>query len=125
MSNLLATDFVPPTRPYSQRELTDNRDRLRRKLHLGQTYADHQKCGHFYLVKENGRKEKEILETGTGDVGNCSVCWKLSKTPKNLKDRAEYLVIDYMDVFCKEHPRLDYEQVDLESVFYQWLYESN
>lgn len=123
MTHLLSSDFVQPTRPYSQKELRDNRERLRHRLYLGQTYAEHQKCGHFYMVKENGRKEKEILEKSTNDVGNCSVCWKMNKTPKNLKDQARYLVDDYTKVFFREPEKLDYEQTDLENVFYQWLYE--
>jgi hypothetical protein len=124
MTYLLDKDYVVPIRPYSQKELLDNRQQIRKRLHLGQTFAEHEKCGHFYLVKENGRKEKNIKENNCTDSGNCSVCWKYSKTSKNYKDRAGYLINDYCEVFVQEPKRLNHEQVDLENVFYYWLYEN-
>ena len=124
MTHLLDNDYTLPLRPYSQNELADNRQQLRKKLHLGQTFAEHGKCGHFYLVKENGRKEKNINETKCADSGNCSVCWKYSKTDRNYKDRAGYLIKDYCDLFCDEPKRLDHEKIDLENIFYHWLYEN-
>ena len=69
--------------------------------------------------------KKEINETGCNIVKNCSVCWKLRKTPKYLKDIAYDVVEGYMKEF--ENPRkiLTYSDNDLERVFYTWLYDEN
>ena len=62
MTSVLESKFVEQTRPYSQDELNDMRNKLYRSLRLGETTARHNRCNHFYLVKQNGRKEKEINE---------------------------------------------------------------
>jgi len=123
MTSILDTEYVPPSRPVSQNELKDTRSSLKSRLHLSDVYANHIKCGHFYMVKKNGRKEKEIKDTESPDGLNCSVCWKFSKTPKTSKDRARHLIEDYCKVFCEEPGTLVHEIVDLEKVFYEWLYE--
>lgn len=124
-TSILETPYIKPTRPYSQNELKYKREKLYRDLRLSKTYARHACCNHFYLVRKNGRKEKEIIEKNSNDVGNCSVCWKLNKTPKYLKDNAYDLVNEYMNIFYKERDYLTYADVDLEKVFYKWLYENN
>jgi hypothetical protein len=119
--SVLETDYVEPQRPYSQAELSNMRYKLYRHLRLGKTRAHHEKCDHFYLVKENGRKEKDIIEQNTSDCGNCSVCWKINKTPKHLKNKAHDLVNEYWRVYYNEPTYLTYEDVDLENAFYKWL----
>ena len=100
------------------------------KFRIGKVRAYH-KCNHFYFVKENGKKEKEILEYKNEDCGNCSVCWKLNKTPRNLKTKAKCLIDSYCDRFAYSDrfydlPKfLSYEDADLEIVFYKWLYEQS
>ena len=83
--------------------------------------AYHKKCGHFYFVKENGRKEKEINENND-NVGNCSCCWKLNKTPKHLQKNAEDLVNIYLEKFKVLPPYITYDLLDVEISFYRWLY---
>lgn len=124
-TSILEQDYVEPERPYSLKELADKRAQVYRSLRLGQTKANHRRCGHFYLVKENGRKEKEMREQGSNDIGNCSVCWKLNKTDRHLKLRARNLVQTYTDAFYNEPKYLTYDNLDLETVFYKWLYENN
>jgi hypothetical protein len=119
--SVLEADYVEPQRPYSQAELANMRYKMCRQLRLGKTKAHHEKCDHFYLVKENGRKEKDIVEQNTSDCGNCSVCWKLNKTPKYLKNKANDLVDEYCKAFYTEPTYLTYEDVDLEIAFYKWL----
>ena len=123
MTTLLESKYVEPTRPYSQDELKQARQKLYRNLRLGKMMAHHRRCNHFYLAKQNGRKEKEMREQNSNDVGNCSVCWKIGKTPDNLRDRARGLVQAYCDAFYKEPKYLNYDKVDLENVYYRWLYE--
>lgn len=123
MTSILESEYIEPTRPYSQNELGFNRDKLFRNLRLGRYKARHKRCNHFYLVRSNGRKEREIIETKNDDVGNCSVCWKLSKTPSYLREKAQGLIQQYTERFAFERPFLTYERNDLENVFYQWLYE--
>jgi len=123
MTSVLESKFVEQTRPYSQDELNDMRNKLYRSLRLGEKTAHHTRCNHFYLVKQNGRKEKEINEQNSLDVGSCSVCWKLSKTPKHFCRDAQQLVEAYSQIFYQEPKYLSFDKVDVETVFYKWLYE--
>ncbi len=151
MTSILESEYIAPKRPYSQNELAYNREKLYKYLRLGPIKARHKSCGHFYFVKKNSRKEKEIVEnrardnshTGseTGgashpdpdhdhdhdhtDVGNCSVCWRLHKTQRSLFNSAQDLVDAYQQKFSfDEEPKiLTYYNVDIEHVFYKWLYE--
>ena len=66
-TSILETPYVKPERPYSQNELKYNRDRLYRNLRLSSIRAEHDECKHFYLVRKNGRKEKEIIEKNSNN----------------------------------------------------------
>ena len=124
--SILESEYIEESRPYSQHELKYLRDILYKRVNLGPHYCFHDKCKHFYIVKNNSRKEKEIIETNTDkNVGNCSVCWKLNKTPKHLKDKAYNIVNQYCDEFYNNHDFYTYNLHDLESVFYKWLYLEN
>ena len=120
MENILESEYIEQTRPYSNDELSDMRNNLYKKLRLGNNRATHKKCNHFYLVKENGKKEKEIIENG--NHGNCSVCWKISRTDNNLKYKASELVNAYSYEFYEEPKNFTYNLYDLENVYYTWLY---
>lgn len=128
--SILESQLVKPTRPYSKNELLYIRERLKKHLFLSNNEVYHTKCGHFYMVKKNSNKEKEMLSTNTkSDVGNCSVCWKLYNTPRELKEKAKDVVEAYRDAFqydnFKEDNFLyDYYLFDLENVFYRWLYDN-
>ena len=122
-TSILEQDYVEPDRPYSQKELQYNRDRVFRTLRVGPIRGYHKRCDHFYYVKEHGRKEKEIKEAKSEDVGNCSVCWKFNKTPMHLKASARNLTNEYQKRFNKTPTYLTYEDVDLEITFVKWLYE--
>jgi hypothetical protein len=124
-TTILEKDYVEQERPYSLKELKNTRTNLYNTLRLGNTKANHQRCGHFYFVKENGRKEKEMYEQDSDDIGNCSVCWKLSKVEKFLKNRSQNLVEAYSNEFYNEPKYITYDNLDLETVFYKWLYEDN
>lgn len=124
--SILESEYIEQNRPFSQNELKYLRENLYRNLRLGKQIATHSKCRHFYYVKENSRKEKEILDTNkTENVGNCSVCWKVNKTEEYLKDKAVYLVESYCDSFYKEPKKYTYDLLDLETIFYKWLYYDN
>ena len=123
MTSVLENEYIEPTRPYSQHELIDKRERLYSRLRLGKHKVHHQRTGYFYRVRVNGRKEREMIETNSNDVGNCSVSWKLSKTTGFLRDRALDLVENYCTRFEKEPEFLTYHLVYLEETFYNWLYE--
>ena len=122
MTSVLENKIIKPLRPYSQKELSIMRQRLYKWLRLSSsTKAQYQKCGHFYYVKENGRKEKMILEHKHDDT-NCSVCWKINKTPRHLKNRAVSLVEAYTDILYQEPEFLTWNIIDLETSFYKYLY---
>lgn len=118
--SVLESEYVEPCRPYSQNELINMRYKFYRQYKLGKTKAIHNNCKHFYIVKDSGKKEKEILEQNNPDSGNCSVCWKINRTPKYLKNKAHDLVNEYCKTFELE-PKLSYENLDLENAFYRWL----
>ena len=121
MTSVLESNYIEPTRPYSQKELRQMQLNLYRSLRLGKTMARHRRCEHLYFVKENGRKEKEMIEKKSNDVGNCSVCWKLGKTSSDLKNNANMLIVSYSNTFYEEPKYLSYENTDLESVFYKMV----
>lgn len=112
-----------PDRPYSQRELQYDIDKLFGTMRIGKIQAHHSGCDHFYNVKVNGRKEKEIKDANSKDVGNCSVCWKYSKTPRRNVTNADDLIHAYCTTFYNPPTYLSYEQVCILSTFYKWLYE--
>jgi hypothetical protein len=122
-TSIIELDYNEPNRPYSQRELTYMKEILFKSLRLGENRADHKKCDHFYFVKENGRKEKEMLESKDTDIGNCSVCWKLNKTPRNLKNTANNLVDSYCNEFYDKSVIVTHKNVSMEIAYYKWLYE--
>ena len=120
MNSVLNSDYIKPSRPYSNSELKDMKENFMKKLNLSNVRAFHKDCGHFYYVKENGRKEKELNEND--NVGNCSCCWKLSKTPNNLLQKAEDLVNIYSTKFNEYPSFFTYDLIDIEICFYKWLY---
>ncbi len=125
INTVLESDYTEPERPYSTNELLDMRKATCKMARLGTVRAEHyRECSHFYTVPKNGRKEKRIVETNGEDVGNCSVCWRLSKTPRRLRGRADALVSEYMEMFRDDcvPSELSHPVVDLEESFYKWLY---
>ena len=121
MSSILQSIYVEQTRPYSQNELKNMRLDLFQKLRLGNLMVRH-RCGHIYFVKQNSKKEKEMIEKKSTNVGKCSVCWKINKTPVELRDKACNLAQEYYNVFNKDSHFISYNKVDLETSFYKWLY---
>ena len=119
--SILDSNYIEPTRPYSQNELSDMRAHLYRQLKLGKEKAYHHKCKHLYIVKENSKKEKEIKENSE-DIGNCSVCWKISKTPNNIRNKAYDLIKAYNSEFSSDPEFVNYNLYDLENIYYRWLY---
>ena len=121
--SILDSEYVEPNRPVSQNELSEMRVNLYRTLRLSKVRAEHKKCGHFYFVHKNSKKELEILKTKELDTGNCSVCWKQYSMSKDLKNKAVSLTNTYCHAFFNEPEYMTYRKIDLETVFYKWLYE--
>jgi hypothetical protein len=120
-TSILEVEYAPPTRPYSKDELTDMKNNLYRALRLADEVAEHPKCSHYYRVKQNSKKQTEIANN-CEFIGNCSVCWKISKTPRNLKSHA----MEVVDLFNRSLNTgvLSYDTVDIENVYYRWIYLS-
>ncbi len=133
IKSILESDYNEPMRPYSIKELEYLRNLMHDSLQLSKYKSYHSKCRHFYYIKKNSRKEKDFLEKKEEndnsfeliDIGNCSVCWKLYKTPKYLKDKAEDVIYYYSENFKEEPLSYKYSLLDLETVFYKWLYYDN
>lgn len=120
--SVLEMPFPVKHRPFSDKELTYRQKQTRKYFRLGQVYAQHSQCGHAYFTKLNSRKEKEIVENNDRDCGNCSVCWKLSRTPKELLPVAEDLVSSYQTFRESEPHFITFEEMVTEYNFYHWLY---
>lgn len=123
-NSILNSEWIAPTRPYSNIELTDTHNRLFRSLRLSSLYVVHESCGHQYYVKENGLKYKNLKESDILDTGKCSVCWKLRQTPQSLKR----LAIEFIDLYTEHFPDLNspnysYYTIEIEKIFYTWLYQ--
>ena len=130
IKSILETDYIEPTRPYSLKELDHLRNIMFNSLRLSKHKIYHTKCQHSYYIKKNSRKEKEIMgnkedKINLTNVGNCSVCWKLYKTQEYLKQKAYDMIYYYKKNFTEEPEKINYTLLDLETVFYKWLYIEN
>ena len=121
--SVLEYEIKEKTRPYSNDELKEEREKFYSSLKLSNVVAKHNRSKHMYKVRENGKKYQEIMTTGNSDCGNCSVTWKLRKTPNELKDRAKELIDSYYDIFYDGDPEnVSYYELNVEMDFYNWLY---
>lgn len=122
IDSILNTVWEEPHRPYSQRELEDMQEWLFSKCQLSNMYIFHEKCGHVYHVKQNGVKYKQLIfaEPTHSQNDNCSVCWKLRKTPQSLLNTA----IDLLHLFREEfhNETNSYYKQELYRIIYTWLY---
>lgn len=127
MSSVLEKKIFEPDRPFSRKELQEKRKQIFRNMHIGNTLIQQSDCRHVYFAKSNGKKEKEAKEmpAGTAISGNCSVCWKINRTPKNLKNRAIDLVEAYTNSgsIWDSNSSYNYYDFELETDFYTWLYQ--
>ena len=132
MPSILFDFYKPPDRPISQKELRCLNKKNFKNMNLSNFETYHNNTGFFYLVKKNGKKEKEMLKlknnsTMFKNIGSCSVTWKLKNTPKKYKERAENIVQEYCRIF-KSKPLYNHDsflthyEVELSRVFYVWLY---
>lgn len=115
--------YEEPERPYSQKEIQSLRSRTFSSMRIGETRIEHPDCRHFYYAKKGGRKEKETLESKEKNIGKCSVCWKLHRTPRKFRNDAESLVrsyCTYLDSNLKHWTHYDFY---IEKCFYVWLYK--
>jgi len=124
--SILNAEWVDPERPYSGKEMQHHHDQFFKSLRMSPQFVCHEACGHKYYVKENGVKFKELKESETLDVGNCSICWKLRQTPRHLKKNA----LDFIDLYHEhfpdlEHPVYTYFSFEIERILYVWLYTEN
>jgi len=126
-----ALDFIytPLDRPISQKELTFLEKKILNNLKLSYYTVINTKNKWEYHVKRYGKKESEIMnnknnkvENYNEDVGNCSVAWKLSKTPKHLKKKAYQLVDEYMHQFVDNKGKKNHYKLEILKAFYTWLY---
>ena len=122
MENLLTKNYPEAQRPYSQDEISDIRTKSLSRLNVGDTMVFHEGCCHFYLAKAGGKKEAQVKEEQTLDTGCCSVCWKLRKTPKDLRKTAEEMVEAFNYNFSERPDRWSLSLLHLEITYYKWLY---
>jgi hypothetical protein len=119
-NSVLEKNYEEVTRPYSQKELENTRNHNFHNFRIGKHMIEHKECNHFYFAKANGKKEKEFIECKS--VGNCSVCWKINRTPRKLRNKAYELVQAYSETFRTIPSYLTFRDVLVELDFYTWLY---
>ena len=125
--SILETQYKEPSRPFSQKELK-NRQFYNYKGHnLSNKGVVHSRCNHYYKVKRFGQKFREIEGELARDVGNCSVCWKIRRASNHQQDLANDITISFLESFYPYNDvvakkRLTFYDVELENVFYTWLY---
>ena len=132
-NSIVHSQYEPSERPVSKRELADNLKYFMRKNKISDEMVFHTKTKYFYHVKKFGKKEQEILankkennEKYNVDIGNCSVSWKIKKTPYEIRKQAIDVVKEYMFQFEEEKiNELTHYKVELAKVFYTWLYLEN
>ena len=122
MEQLLTKQLPAADRPYSQDELADIRQRNLERLNIGSTMVYHPNSGYFYLAKSGGKKEAAVLSGEVLEDGCCSVCWKLRKTPSELRDIANTMIDEFILRFEKKPEKWTRELIHLENTFYKWLY---
>jgi hypothetical protein len=125
--SILTSTWADPTRPYSQKELSIMKQRFFQQLTLDKEYVQHEECGHQYYVKSGGVKFKQLkLPDSVGrDIGNCSVCWKLRRTPRSIYNNADNFIRLYMDEFpvLDTDYRYSFYNNEIQTIFYTWLYK--
>ena len=114
---ILELKYIPPTRPYSQKELLKMHENLFNSLKIGNNYVYlDDSCYHFYFTKSViSNKNKSSL---------CLVCKKMKETNKNLLGTAERLIEEYNKNFFKKPEKLSYDLIDIENIYYRWLYKN-
>ena len=129
-NSILLSDYVKSERPMSQNELKDEFYRFMKDNKISHETVYHTKTKYLYHVKKFGKKEKEIQENkkeGKEDynhnIGNCSVTWKILKTPRELRAQARDVVKEYMTLHSGENEnKYTHYKLELSKVFYTWLY---
>ena len=129
-NSILHSTYVECNRPISKNEIKDEVKKFMKDNKISEERVYHTKTKYNYYVKKFGKKEKEILEKKQMNeeeyninIGNCSVTWKLSKTPHELRNKAKAIINDYMDCNNDENKdKINYYKLELMKVFYTWLY---
>ena len=122
MEQILTKQLPVADRPYSQDELRDTRTRSLERLNIGDTMVYHHKCGHFYLAKSGGKKEAAVKSGDHLEDGCCSVCWKVRKTPNEIRDYAYTMLDAFQTGFENKPTRWSRDLIHLENTYYKWLY---
>lgn len=135
--SVLVTTNIEPERPYSQNELTVMDNLFFKDMGLSKKFVFHTGCGHSYYLKSKGERLKKLQASVSNaeneeermcfeNVGNCSVCWKGNRTPRELETSALDFIKLYETYFpdLLEAPftRKSFRGVMIQRVFYIWLY---
>ena len=121
--HILLEKYKELNRPVSQYELKYLQKNYRFGLNLSNLHITHADCKHTYLCRRFGKKFKELQEDDSNrDIGNCSVCWKISHTEFILKQIAKDFADEYYHITTNNTPDT-YYKIQLEKNFHSWLYK--
>lgn len=120
--HILLTKYKELNRPVSQYELDYMQKNNRLRLNLSNKFIKHEDCKHTYLCRRFGKKFKLLQEDNLNkDIGNCSVCWRISHTEFMFKGLANDLANEYSCIACKS--KKTHYDIELENFFHFWLYK--
>ena len=126
---VLDCEYKDPERPYSQQELVDLIENLKKKLKLSEEKLEYTDRNYTYYAKKYGKKESTVLENKKNNiddyninVSGCSVKWQLQQTPYEFKGIAKDIINSYMDFEYNPPSKLTYFNVEVFRMFYSWLY---
>jgi len=122
MEQLIRKQLPTVDRPQSQCEYVDIRTKNMERLNVGTVMVYHQRCNHFYLAKNGGKKEAAVQSGEPLDDGCCSVCWKLRKSTNEIRDEVHDMVEAYHMQFENKPERWSPLLIHLELTYYKWLY---
>jgi hypothetical protein len=83
---------------------------------IGRIWMLQVKDGDFYFTKS--------VISNKNKSSSCLVCKKMKETNKNLLGTAERLIEEYNKNFFKKPEKLSYDLIDIENIYYRWLYKN-
>ena len=126
---ILDSEYSEPTRPYSQQELEEMIENVKKKLKLSDVKLEYTRNNYIYYTKKYGKKEKQCLENQKNgieypnrNISGCSIEWQLRQTPEEYYHIAEDIIDAYMDYEHNPPEKISYFNVEIFRMFYSWLY---
>ena len=112
--SILLSPYIPQKRPYSQKELFKMHIDILNEFKLTEEFTNI--CEkHIYYKKESVSKNYKYSKS-------CLACKKLKQMKENEQRQVDTMINEYNEKFSTFPEKLTYDLIDLENVYYKWLY---